>query len=193
MTTTASASPYPTIDIGTVTLHDLQEWRPVTGNTIGKKHSTGQAYCYRVTGSQRLQLDLEEVLWDNGEWEIRCVDAHSSPKPLHRLEHGLRLGVRRLPRNRRCAQLRLARLGNGDWSNVYKTYPAEVARAAKFDPHKLLVAHGATAYTDAEHAYGETNRRKGDLAVVFEGDQSYVAVLAYAITRVLPLLNRFTG
>ncbi len=50
-------------------------------------------------------MRIGEVHWSNGDWEIRVLEAERAPDSLRRLEHGLRLGLQRQPRQRGSAEI----------------------------------------------------------------------------------------
>ena len=144
-----------------------------------------------------IRLDIEWCFADYGEAWVKAVDAHHSPQFIHRLVHGLRPGIHLIEgrENEAFMELRQARIvDDPDWPRLRKVSEAELDDAAGTTVAAELVALGAITVSTRERAWGDTNRRKTDLCVVFDVDNVLVPFAAYALTRVAPLaLELATG
>lgn len=186
-----SAAMKAVITLDSVTLSSRGSGHLVNGSTVAGRHGSGRALPWRVEGPDELLLDIEDVLWDDGTREVRGVEAYSSPRRFERLASGLRLGVHRHSPDRWHARLRIARLTSDDWSQAYKTDARELCAATGIEPTKVLRDAGADVIGTAEVAYGEAGRGRTEFAVSFRGDDSPVPAVAWTLTRVLPVLNRW--
>lgn len=130
---------------------------------------------------------IGEVHWSNGDWEVRVLEAERAPDSLRRLEHGLRMGFQRRPRQRAVAEIRVARCKDPHWSNMFKTSRSEMKSIIGKDIETFLGQFGAVEVATREAALGDTSNRRGDLCVLFEDDNSLVPVVAYFVTRILPI------
>lgn len=179
------------ITLDSVTLSYRGGSHPAGGSTTAGRDGNGRALPWRVEGPDDLLLDIEDVLWDDGTREVRGVEAYLSPRRFERLASGLRLGVHRDSPDRWHARLRIARLTSDDWSQIYKTDAQELRAATGIEPTKVLRDAGADVIGTAEVAYGKAGRGRTEFAVSFRGDDSPVPVVAWTLTRVLPLLNHW--
>ncbi|HIF21058.1 MAG TPA: hypothetical protein EYQ27_03940 [Gemmatimonadetes bacterium] len=139
-----------------------------------------------------VRLDIEWCDAVNGERWVRAVDAHSSPACVHRLIHGLRPGVHPISGRDGVVymELRQARIvDDPDWPRVRKVPIEDLDEGAGTDLTELLVRFGAEAVATREDAWGDTGRRRAQLCVVFGPSDPMVAFVAYALTRLAPLVE----
>lgn len=175
------------LEHGGFQLFDLGIWTSIEGQTVSRNVSKGQAYNFRLVAGKRIDMLIGEVHWSNGDWEIRVLEAERAPDSLRRLEHGLRMGFQRLPRRRAVAEIRVARCKDAAWSNMFKTTRTEMKSIIGKDIGAFLSQFGTVEVDTRETVLGDSSNRRGDLCVLFDDDNSLVPVVAYFVTRVLPI------
>jgi hypothetical protein len=93
----------------------------------------------------------------------------------------------------RSAQQRLAsshpKPGESQWSNLYKASLDDLSAGAAVDARAELLGAGAQAVGSRGELLGEQGVRCTDLCVTFRSDDPLVPVVAYTITRVLPIVR----
>jgi tRNA A-37 threonylcarbamoyl transferase component Bud32 len=145
-----------------------------------------------LRSGQDIRLDVEFCEADNGERWIRAVDAHSSPACIHRLVHGLRPGIRLAPDldDSVFMELRQARIvDDPDWPRLRKVSLADLDEGAATVVSALLLDLGAEAVDTRETVWGDSDKRRTDLCVLFDPENLVVAFAAYGLTRLAPLVE----
>ncbi|MED5599087.1 MAG: protein kinase [Actinomycetota bacterium] len=139
-----------------------------------------------------VRLDIEYCEAENGERWVHAVDAHSSPACVHRLVHGLRPGIHRIPGRDdvRFMELRQARIvDDPEWPRLRKVPMGDLDNGAATGVEAMLLELGAGVVNTREVAWGDEGRRRSDLCVVFDAENVIVAMAAYALTRLAPLVK----
>jgi len=147
------------------------------------------------SGSE-VQLDIEYCEAENGERWVHAVNAHSSPACIHRLVHGLRPGIHRIPGRDavRFMELRQARIvDDPEWPRLRKVPIGDLDDGAATGVEAMLIELGAEVVNTREVAWGDEGRRRTDLCVVFDAENVIVAMVAYALTRLAPLVEEPPG
>ena len=175
------------LEHGGFQLFDLGIWTSIEGQTVSRNISKGKAYNFRLVAGRRVDMTIGEVHWSNGDWEVRVLEAELAPESLRRLEHGLRMGFQRRPGRRAIAEIRVARCKDANWSNMFKTTRAEMKSIIGRDIESFLSRFGVVQVETRETALRDTSNRRGELCVVFDDDDSLVPVVAYFVTRILPI------
>ena len=145
-----------------------------------------------IFANPNIQLDVELLITNYGESWIHAVDAHDSPRFIHRLVHGLRPGIYDVPgeENQSFIELRQAQIVDDlDWPKVRKVSLEELNDGAEVSIAELFGLHGALTVDTRENAYGETNNRRTDLCVTFHKKNTIIPLAAYVLTRVAPLTS----
>ena len=104
-----------TLQVNGVELRYTGDTRTIEGQTASKAYAWGTAYIFDVRLTTKSRLELAEVVWDNGDWDVRCTNADRAPKRFARLCHGLRLGVHRTTDGLNTLELRIARRNGKGW------------------------------------------------------------------------------
>ena len=175
------------LEHGGFELLDLGSWVPVEGQTSSRNVSKGQAYQFELRAGNRVALTLGEVHWANGDWEVRGLSVERAPDSLRRLEHGLRMGVRRMTRGRGLVEIRVARCKDQNWSNMFQTSETEMKQIIGAPLGTFLRKFGALEVGSREDVLGDVSNRRNDLCATFNDDDSLVPIVAYFVTRVLPI------
>ena len=144
---------------------------------------------------QEIRLNVRWVYAENGELWIEATEAFNSPPRFQRLVRSLRMGAH--PTNgadsRRFVELRQARIERDPWRPRIRqvTFDA-LDEGAGVKISDLLLAHGAHAVGTREQAWGDDGKRKHVPCMVFAEDNVKAALIAYALTRVAPLVDEAT-
>src|SRR5207248_2515300 len=119
----------------------------------------------------------------------------SSSRLLRRLEHGLRLSVERDSPGQDVIELKQARLRDGDpkrWSNCFKASMRELRNGSGVDIGRTLRRAGVSDVGTKQDVLGDTGRHRNFLCATFDARAQWPPIVAYVLTRVLPLMRRCT-
>ena len=155
-----------------------------------------KATVFASGSSGDIRLNIELLKTDYGESWIHAVEAHNSPKFIHRLLHGLRPGIYSIPNKEGLSfmELRQAQIiDDPDWPKLRKVPLEDLDDGAGVGVRQLLLTHGAFELDTRENVLGTTNNRKTELCVTFNTENSVVPIVAYVLTRVAPLASDELG
>ena len=113
------------------------------------------------------------------------------PKFIQSFVHGFRLGLHPVPNEERLFFVELRRAvieDEPDWPRLRKATLEDLNLSVGKDVTPLFLDIGAEKVCTREEAYGETNNRKNQLCVVFPLEAYDVPLVAYALSRVAPLI-----
>jgi hypothetical protein len=164
-------------------------WRISRGSPLSKEICPGEGKVFVVQG-RGVEIELAYVKWKNGEADVR-MRGIQGPDVLHRLRHGLRLGVS-ISRGTHYIDLRQACLGfdtDQPWSNLHAATEEELNSGAGVDVRRALRRAGATHVGTKSGILGTKDNTRGRQCATFSGRSDLVPVVAYVMTRVLPLLR----
>jgi hypothetical protein len=158
------------------------------GETPGQTANvTAEATCYTATHESGHRLDLLSIRAENLErWiEARRIE---SPSPwVRNLDGRLRLTIGRASSGEHWCELRQAQPKGAGWSNLFGASLEELDRGASVSVARELRVAGARDIGTRATVLGEEGRRRSSLCVLFDWENEAVAVLAFLLTRVLPL------
>ncbi len=162
--------------------------------TIGGEHDV-QANVVgaeiRAAG-QAVRLNVRWVSADNGELWIEGTEAFNSPPQFQRLVGSFRMGSHPIEDSdsRRFIELRQTTTENQPWQPRIRQVSLDgFNMGTGVDAAELLVANGACAIGTRENTWGDQSRRRNVLCMVHEREDVRVALIAYALSRVAPLLD----
>jgi hypothetical protein len=178
------------ITVGQITITDTNQVDTIEGQTPGRVDATGTARRYKITGPGRLHLQVLDVTWDNGERDIRTVERNGSPQRFDRLCHGARLGILKAGPDL-MVELRQARMTTADWSTCHKADLPALDAGAQTNTAKALRQAGAKHVGTRSEVLDDTSCRRNYLCAAFVAEATTVPIVAYTLTRVLPVLNKF--
>ena len=162
-----------------------------TGQTCGGKECSAKAHLYEVKIPQGGRLELGYMVWSNGERNVEAVNVVGVSKLLRRLEHGLRLGIH--PRGSQdWIELGQARIKGDDWAGKFKASPSQLNEGAGVGVAGILKKLGATEIGTKGKILDDDSTRRFYLCAVFGKNSAQVPIAAYILTRILPLINRYT-
>lgn len=133
------------------------------------------------------ELELAYLHAPNGERWVQCRKVDSPVRLLDSVEDRLRLTIQDDGPREWC-ELRQARATGERWSSLFRPTFAELDEAAGADVARELRARGALQVGTREAVLGDQGRRRSFPCVVFERGNEDVPLLAFVLTRVLPLL-----
>ena len=172
--------------------------RVLEGTTVSARLSRGKASLWEATGPPGVALTIADVKWSNGERDVRAIKIEcplpqdlAGPRPLTRLERGGRLSVLQI-RGQEYVELQVSRINPDSpefWSSTHKATDEDFRHLAGDDWKRDLLAVGASKVGPRESVIGDDGRRRKFLCAVLEDRNSALPVVAYSLTRILPLLD----
>lgn len=145
-----------------------------------------RATVYMASHPAGHSLDVLYVMAENGERWVEARRVKSPSVRLKRLDGRLRLTIQPHQGQAYC-ELRQARAKGGSWANLYKATLDELSAGAGVGVHGLLGQAGAHSVGSRADVLGDTDRRRTFLCVRFDRDAEEVPIVAFLLTRVLPL------
>lgn len=137
-------------------------------------------------------LLLHDVALENGERSITVGQNFTGEDRMKRLIHGLRLGIHSTSNGTSHARLWQARVkADGSWSNRCGATLDELSEGARIDVPAKLRELGASQLGTKADLLADTSKNRNHLYVSFPSDNQQVALAAYCLTTVLPLLNDY--
>lgn len=190
-----------TKQIGEWLIRNLDEVRGITnGQTASRQSSSGSYHLYEVTGPVDVRLLLAFAVWQNGERDVRPLEAQG-PQAFKRLDKGgLRLTVEPLTRGvharpgRMISTLRQARIKAdtpNQWSNLQNATLPQLNEAANVDVADTIGQLGAVVTDTKAEVLGEKGPTRAQICTVYEGNNRWIPVVAFVLTRAAPLLNAY--
>lgn len=141
-----------------------------------------------ITGPDGIALETAYIEFSNNSRDVRVIETGDTPNPYLRLGHGGRLGVYEYGDQLYC-ELRAMKLKDSAWSNLQRTTSIELERWLGTKLNTFLDSVGATSIQTREDLFGDTGRRRNEIAVGFRRDNVIAPLAVYALTRPLPLLR----
>lgn len=166
------------------------------GQTIDGVTCSGKAAVFRAQNRRGIDLFVADIAWDNGERDVRAIKDVKGPRPVRRLEHGLRMGVAQLDRGKvwvELSQARLKRQGVGVWSNLTKASWKQLDSGSKTQAAEILREAGALQLGKRASLLGPSGTRSNYLVAIFDDDNHLGLAVVYVLTRVLPLAHGYSG
>lgn len=184
------------ITLGTITIRRKPR-ESYHNHTVSKKVSTGDIIPFHVT-DDKIDILIAYAIFINGERDIRTLEVRREFNLFGRLQHGLRLSIKEVPDNPRSLYAELRQAFPKHSFDKHETLHPTV--------HELDLDNGAAGLSvfselqklDAEvgtkqDLLGDTGRTSNHLCARFSKDNLWVPVVAYTLTRVLPISVGYTG
>lgn len=146
------------------------------------------AYRYDVLHSDA-ELELHLLWAANGERWVEARNVSSLVPMLARLEGRLRLTIESHRDGVSFAALRQATPKSENWSNLADVTLTELSHAAGVPIMRELRRVGAVDVGPRSIVLEDTGRSRNRLVVSFPDENEVVPILAYALTRLAPLVN----
>ena len=177
----------PVAEFGPLALRSLGRTIRVEGETTSGAEGTGSAALYELTGPHGLRLTVRDARWLTGERDVVTCERHDSPPRFDTLVERLRLSV--ADHGESYVELRQARLRANGRAGLFVPDRGQLDAGAGCDVSATLLRHGASAVgTRAELLYDD-GRHRDRYGVLFPDAAELVPVIAYALTRVAPVLH----
>lgn len=163
-------------------------------HTAYRTREPGIAHRYSLEAVKDTYLILSYVVWESGNREIRTDSSESwLGARVARMEHGLRLTIDRVEYEGErydAVPLRSARIQqDGTWSNLFHVSLPALEKAAGIPAVEFLRSVGVRHFLKT-HEFRTDGTRKSNLVhALYAPGERLPAIHAYAITRLLPLLN----
>jgi hypothetical protein len=148
----------------------------------------GNHHLAFISGPDGIALETAYIEFSNNSRDVRTIETGDTPNPYLRLGHGGRLGVYEYGNQLYC-ELRAMKLKVGAWSNLQRTTPIEIESWLGSSLIGLLESVGATSIQTREELFGDSGRRRTEIAAGFSKDNVLAPLAIYALTRPLPLLR----
>mgnify|MGYP002629763491 FL=1 len=155
-------------------------------DTGGEEVGPGVVGTYLVRGPTGEMLEVLQYRCDDGPLWVQGGDTFQTELPLKRLGQGLRLGTT-IDGDRMMIELRIARMKDERWSNLFKATHGELDAGAGVDVAEVLSRFGGDQVGTREDVIGDDGRRKTFMCVAGEVDAEHLPAIAHFLTRVLPL------
>lgn len=181
---------------GDLTIGQEEDSRRISaGKTVTKVASSGIARVFGVTNHTDVSLKVALVKWNTGQLDVRAIGEIMGPMALRRLERGaLRMSIMDPDKNVSWVELSQARLKTGSetkHSNLFKATTSELDQGSGLDARSELLSAGALRFGTKEDVLNQDDNRRNYLCVTFVRDNVRVPIVAYIITRVLPLIGEY--
>ena len=192
-----------TIRFGAYVLKDSAEVRKgIEGETIGKSASIATQHLFDLMAPDRLTARIAYVTWSNGEREVRPIARSQWGEDKEFPDGNQSLYEQFIDRERLRLQITPAFTDGQDYVALRQARAAAYSRPQLFsagredldggaglDCESVLRTAGATCFGTLQELWGETGRSRNLLGACFPRDLRLVPVLAFALTRMLPIMN----
>lgn len=165
--------------------------------TISGKRADGVGEVFQATDDRGLSLDVARIVWTTGEQDVRAIGDVPGPRALRRLEHGaLRMGIYFLEPDLAWVELSQARIKKNaqrQWSTRVRATQEDLDKGAGTNTLRVLYAAGAKQVGARKAILKDAGNRKQYYCATFARTNTLVPVVAYVLTRVLPLLRQHSS
>lgn len=155
-------------------------------DTGGTEVGPGVVDTYLVRGPTGEMLEILQYRCDDGPVWVQGGDTFQTDLPLKRLGQGLRLGTS-IDGDRMMIELRVARMDDAKWSNMFKASREELDAGAGVDVAEVLRRFGGDEVGTREDVMGDDSRRKTFMCVAGDTASEHLPAVAHFLTRVVPL------
>ncbi len=181
--------------IGKCSLVSTDEVLPgVEGKTVSGVASVGNFYMFQFTCPNKLKFKLAYVVWQNGERDVRPTSSEG-PSVLDHLSSGRRrLTLAPLKNRRYYSVLKQARVkyeSPNEWSGLFKATREELDAGCGEDVFEFLRESGALEVGNKEAVTGISDKQRSWPTALYSSEDHFSPVLAFILTRVIPLLNGY--
>jgi superfamily II DNA or RNA helicase len=163
----------------------VEQWE-----TASRQTSDGIANIYEVFDDAGVDLLIADVTFENGDRDVRLLDAGESDPIFERLAQGLRLGVRSFG-DVLCVDLGQTRVTDSHsarpWSQVYIASNDDLDAGFGGSVEAALRSLGAADFGQRKDVIDDTSPRRNYYCVTFPRGAHLVPLAAYVATRVAPL------
>jgi len=172
---------------------------PITGfegRSIGGVDGTasGQSYCLMTNFGWKMRLAC--LQWESGEREMRALDCDARAHRMHDMCNRLRMSVYAVDGSpgfswMELSQARLIAETDPIRTTKKKASEAEIMEGAGGIAPRAAFARIGAKFGTREELLGDTGRRRSYLCALFPIESAAVPAVAFTLSRVLPVWNRY--
>jgi len=129
--------------------------------------------------------------WSDGQADVVGLVKVSGPDVYDRLSKAGRMQVGFTNAGHNSVRLQALRYKEPDRANLASINWEDLNRLLGSSATEMLKSFGAIDLGTAEEILDVTNRTRNQLAMVFPRDHHQAVFAAYALTRILPLMNNY--
>jgi hypothetical protein len=170
------------------------DFHTTSGTTISDSISVGKCYKSTITGRD-FKITLQDTNWENGERDIQASTVEGSNSVLIDLLRRLRIGIYPSPKHEFLStlDLRIALRGGSERATAKKLNPQKYEELTGLNFFECLNSIPNSACGTREELMKDESRRRTDFAAAFPNGDHLVPVIAFLLTRVLPLICESSG
>ncbi len=181
--------------LGSLTIHKGPE-ENFESYTTSRVKSLGKLTEFFVEG-EGVRVLVGYAKFINGDRDVRTVKVYREFEKFHRLTHGLRLTLQPIPDDVRMLYGELRQAFPKDGFAVHQTLHPTVSEAdldqgAGLPVFDELKKAGAQVGSRRE-LFGDTGRRAAYLCIRFDKKNLWAPIVAYTVTRILPIKLGYRG
>ncbi len=161
----------------------------VRGESIAGLETTGEQHVFEATTPGGGRIHVAWIEWCHGEREVRRTRRFETPWRLDRRLGDQRLAVESWGEDHAWVELEQARLEDSTHAATYLASANELALGAHTCVRCALLGAGATSVGTRQELLGALDERRHYLCATFPREAKRVAVAAFLLSRVAPLLH----
>jgi len=178
----------------------LSEDPPIVGfegQSVSGVECTANGISYSLLTNYRWKMQLAYLTWESGEREVRAINCDSIEHRMHDICHRVRMSVYEHAQDHdkawiELSQARITRGGGSDRATRKQATAIQLLEGAGgIQANRELRSLGADFGTRGQ-ILDDTGRRRGYLCTSFPTNNIVVPAVAFVLTRVLPVWNRYS-
>jgi hypothetical protein len=179
------------MQVGEATIEWSDTFIEVEGESLQGVKQRGSVNACQISLRDGGLLEVGLTQWENNERDVRTFSRLSGPEIYDRLTKGVRMGVHPLNKGLMYSELRILSQHEGRQPTMIKAHETDLNRMLDGSVRDFLLGCGADRVGTREEIFSDESRRREYLAVSFFEDNFQAPIVAYTITRILPLFKGF--
>lgn len=179
------------MQVGEATIEWSDTIAEVDGDSLQGVKQNGSVNACQISLRDGGLLEVGLTTWENNERDVRTFSRLSGPEIYDRLAKGVRMGVHPLDKGFMYSELRILSHHEGRQPTMIKAKETDLNRMLDESVRDFLLSCGAERVGTRAEIFDDKSRRRDYLAVSFFEDNFQAPLVAYTITRVLPLFKGF--
>lgn len=177
----------PELHVGPLKIQYMGETTTESITMSGEQVEASQHLAF-ITGPDGIALETAYLNFVDTSRDVRVIEIGDTPSPYSRLGHGGRMGVYTL--GDKCfSETRAMKLGLENWSNLQRATFGEIESWLGSSLNDFLELIGCSEVRTRSELFGDTGRRRNELACTFQTENYMAAFGLFTLTRPLPLLR----
>ena len=180
------------IQVGPVQIEILEEFQSCIGKPIGAQDelegSRLLAYMMTPDGGN---VHVGYTKWSDGKSDLCGIVKVAGPEAYSRATAAGRMTVTEMDKDKRSVRLRALRYADSDRATLANVTWEQLNILLKSSAQEMLKEHGAIELGTAEEILDVTNKTRNQLAMTFNESDLRPAFAAFALTRIIPLMENF--